>query len=82
MESLPLWGIRAIIRHLGRVDEMQRGAHLTGMSVGFGVAITMALSIGALTSAGLNTAGWGSWVIALSGMLSWSWASSRRGATI
>jgi hypothetical protein len=75
-----LWGVRAVGRHLGRIDEMQRGAHLVAMSVGFGVAMVVALTIGFLSIAGLDSDRWGSWVIYASGMAGWALVALRRGA--
>src|SRR4051794_31136585 len=41
-----LWVMRAVIRHLGRIDEMQRALHVDGMAVGFGVAMITSITVG------------------------------------
>src|SRR3954452_5294054 len=75
-----LWGMRAAIRHLGRIDEMQRALQVDGMAAGFGVAMITSITIGFLALAGLNTNRWGTWVIYSVGMLTWGVASVRRAA--
>ncbi len=77
-----LWGVRAVARHLGRIDEMHRAAHLVAMSFGFGVAMVVALTIGFLSVAGLETERWGSWLIYASGMASWAVVAVRRSAQV
>lgn len=77
-----LWGVRAVGRHLERIDEMQRGAQLVAMSVGFGVAMVVALTIGFLSTAGLDTDRWGSWLIYAAGMAGWAVVAVRRGAPV
>jgi hypothetical protein len=76
-----LWGMRAVIRHLGRIDEMQRALQVDGMAAGFGVAMITAITIGFLALAGMNTNRWGTWVIYSAGMLTWGVASVRRAAS-
>jgi hypothetical protein len=76
-----LWGMRAVIRHLRRIDEMQRALQVDGMAAGFGVAMIMSITIGFLALAGLNTNRWGTWVIYSAGMLTWGVASVRRAAS-
>jgi hypothetical protein len=76
-----LWGMRAVIRHLGRIDEMQRALQVDGMAAGFGVAMITSITIGFLALAGLNTNRWGTWVIYSAGMLTWGVASVRRAAS-
>ncbi len=76
-----LLGVRVVSRHLGRIDEMQRAAHMAAMSVGFGVAMVVAQAIGFLSIAGLDTDRWGAWLISSSGMVGWAFVAVRRGAT-
>jgi hypothetical protein len=76
-----LWVLRAVIRHLGRIDEMQRALHIDGMAAGFGVAMITSITIGFLALAGLDTNRWGTWVIYSAGMLTWAVASGRRAAS-
>jgi uncharacterized membrane protein len=56
-----LWVVRAVIRHLGRIDEMQRALQVDGVAAGFGVAMITSITIGFLAIAGLNTNRWGTW---------------------
>ena len=74
-----LWGMRAVSRHLGRIDEMQRALQVGAMAAGFGVAMITSITIGFLAVAGLNTNRWGTWVIYGAGMLTWGAAVVRRG---
>jgi uncharacterized membrane protein len=67
-----LCGVRAVARHLGRVDEMQRSVQLTGMAAGFGLAMIAAITIGFFAMAGMATGRWGPWAIYSAGMLGWS----------
>lgn len=75
-----LWGVRAVKRHLGRIDEMWRQTHLESMATGFGVAMVVAMTVGFAANAGLDTNRWGSWVIYACGMLAWAASAARRGA--
>ena len=75
-----LWGVRAIARHLSRIDEMGRGVHLAAMSVGFGIAMMTAITLGFLAMAGLDSNNWGPWAIYSAGMAGWAFTSVRRGA--
>lgn len=77
-----LWGVRAVVRHLGRIDEMQRDIHLSAMAFGFGVSMVVSLTVGFLAMAGLDTNRWGPWVIYAAGMAAWSIAAARRGAPV
>ena len=68
---LPMvWVAVAILRHLQRVDEYQRGKLLTGLGVGFAVAMLGSITLGILQSAGLELEGSGFWVYSL-GMIGW-----------
>lgn len=72
-----VWGVRAVARHLGRIDEMQRSLQIDGMAVGFGLAMITAMTVGFLAMAGLDTSRWGSWLIYSVGMLGWIGGLSR-----
>lgn len=76
-----LWGVRAISRHLRRVDEMQRSIQVDAMAAGFGVAMITALTIGFLAMAGLDANRWGPWLIYSSGMLGWLVAATSASRT-
>jgi hypothetical protein len=76
-----LWGMWAVFRHLGRIDEMQRALQVDAMAAGFGVAMISSITIGFLALAGLNTNRWGTWIIYSAGMLTWGIASVRRAAS-
>src|SRR4051794_18412533 len=47
-----LWGVRAIVRHLRRVDEYQRMLQLEAMATGFCVAMITAITLGFVGVAG------------------------------
>ena len=66
-----LYGIRAVGRHVRRVDEMQRDILLRSMAAGFGLAMVASLTIGFLSMAGLDTDTWSPWVIYSAGMAGW-----------
>lgn len=72
-----VWGVRAVARHLGRIDEMQRSLQVDGMAVGFGLAMITAMTVGFLAMAGLDTSRWGPWLIYSVGMLGWIGGLSR-----
>lgn len=67
-----LWVVRAVVRHLGRLDDYQRRLQLRGLAVGFGVAMMTALTLGLLEVAGLAI-GYGltGWIVYGLGMVSW-----------
>lgn len=65
--------VRAVARHLGRIDDFQRLLMLQSLSVGFGTAMAASLTLGFLGIAGLPmlAAGWivyavgmGGWIVA------------------
>lgn len=66
-----LWGVRAIIRHLRRVDEFQRMLQLEAMAAGFGVAMVVSITVGFVGVAGIATVAAG-WVVYGAGMLTWA----------
>lgn len=67
--------IRAVVRHVRRADEFQRRQLLAGQSVGFGVAMLVAVTMGLLEAAGLRTVG-DAWFIYVAGMLGWAVTSA------
>jgi len=67
-----LWVVRAVVRHLGRVDEYARLVLLRGLAGGFVVAMLAALTVGFLELAGLRLGhGGAGWVIYSAGMAGW-----------
>jgi hypothetical protein len=64
------WIVRAVIRHVHRIDDYQRVQLLQGVAVGFAVAMITAVTVGFLGIAGLSgpLAGW---VVYGAGMLGW-----------
>jgi O-antigen/teichoic acid export membrane protein len=62
--------VRAVARHLRRIDEYQRGLLLQALSVGFGVAMVTAVTMGFLGIAGLSGTVTG-WIVYGAGMLGW-----------
>ncbi len=65
-----LWTVRAMLRHLRRVDDYQQLLLLHGLAVGFAIALIASLTVGFLGVAGLPTQ-WAGWVIYSAGMLGW-----------
>ena len=65
-----LWVLRAVVRHLGRIDDYQRQLVLQGLSVGFGTAMITSITAGFAMIAGLTWIGT-PWVIYGAGMAGW-----------
>jgi len=65
-----IWIVRAVVRHLGRIDDYQRHLLLQGLGVGFAVAMVTSLTIGFLDLAKLGVPAPG-WIIYSVGMLGW-----------
>lgn len=65
-----LWVLRAIVRHLRRVDEYQQRQLLLELGVGFAVAMVAAVTLGFLGIAGLNMR-FAGWIVFMIGMASW-----------
>lgn len=63
--------VRAVVRHLRRIDEYQRELLLQGLSLGFGVAMVTAVTMGFLGIAGLSGFITG-WIVYGAGMLGWA----------
>jgi hypothetical protein len=67
-----LWVVRAVVRHLRRIDEYGRLLLLRGFAGGFAVAMLAALSVGFLELAGLVLPhGGAGWAIFIAGMVGW-----------
>lgn len=68
------WMLVAVLRHLSRLDEYQRGLLLRGLAVGFGAAMLASVTLGFLA-----TAGWSPeatpWFVFGIGMGTWGVAS-------
>jgi len=62
--------IRAVARHLHRIDDYQRVLLLESLAVGFGTAMVAAITLGFLGIAGLPTRMVG-WVVYAAGMGGW-----------
>ncbi len=65
-----IWVVRAVVRHLARIDDYQRFLLLQGLAVGFAVAMVAALTIGFLDLAKFGVPAPG-WIIYSAGMLGW-----------
>ena len=65
-----LWCLRAVARHIGRIDDYQQRLLLKGIVIGFGVAMITAVTIGFLGIAGMETR-FAGWIIFVAGMLGW-----------
>lgn len=68
------WTLRAVLRHVQRIDDYQRLLLLQGLGVGFAVAMIASLTLGFLGIAGLPMRHAG-WVVYGAGMLGWIVAS-------
>ena len=66
--------VRAVVRHVRRIDDYQRLLLLQGLAAGFAVAMVTALTLGLLGAAGLETGAAG-WIVYGAGMLGWGIAS-------
>ncbi len=64
-----LWVVRAVVRHVGRLDDYQRLLLLQSLAVGFALAMVAALTVGFLGLAGLSLPA--GWVVYVVGMLGW-----------
>lgn len=70
--------VRAVLRHVRRLDDYQRLLLLQGLAIGFAVAMVAGLTLGFLGPAGLPVRMAG-WVVYAAGMLGWLIASRRVG---
>lgn len=67
--------LRAAMRHVQRVDELQRALLLQGLAVGFAATCVAAVTLGLLEAAGLDLAGSTAWLVYGVGMVAWGVAS-------
>jgi hypothetical protein len=65
-----LWIVRAVVRHVHRVDDYQRLLLVQSLGVGFAIAMIAAVTAGFLGIAGLPMQSAG-WIIYGAGMLAW-----------
>lgn len=65
-----LWVVRAVVRHLRRIDDYQRGLLLQSLGAGFAVAMLTSVTVGFLGVAGLPMR-FAGWAIYGAGMLAW-----------
>lgn len=66
-----LWGVRAVVRQLRRLDEYQRLVQLESMAAGFGVAMVAAITLGFVGAGGTATVA-GGWYVYGAGMTTWA----------
>ncbi len=64
------WMVRAVFRHVRRVDEYQKLLLIQSLAVGFAVAMLTSISLGFLAIAGLRLAD-APWIVYGAGMLGW-----------
>lgn len=72
------WIVRAVVRHLHRLDDYQRLLELQGLGVGFAVAMLSAVGVGFLAIAGLPAVAAG-WIVFTAGMAAWIVAAMATG---
>jgi integral membrane sensor domain MASE1 len=65
-----LWIVRAVLRHVRRIDDYQRLLLLQALGGGFAVAMIASVTLAFLEIAGLSVPGVG-WIIYGAGMLGW-----------
>lgn len=73
-----LWGVRAVVRHLRRIDEYQRLLQLEAMAAGFGVAMITAVTVGFIGVGGGVTRAAG-WIVYGAGMATWALVALAQG---
>jgi len=69
-----LWVVRAVVRHIGRIDDYQRLLMLRGLAIGFGLAMVTSLTLGLLEFTGLDLPT--GWIVYGVGMLGWAIAAA------
>lgn len=72
-----LWGVRAVVRALRRMDEFQRMLQLESMAAGFAMAMAASVTLGFVGVAGTATVSAG-WIVYSVGMLTWALALAFR----
>lgn len=65
-----VWMVIAMVRHVRRIDELQRALLLRSFAVGFGAAMLIALTIALVSSAGVDTRH-SEWAVFIGGMIAW-----------
>lgn len=76
-----LWVMRAVWRHIGRIDDYQRLLLLRGLAGGFAVAMIAAITMGFLGIAGLPISPpITGWVVYSAGMVGWIVSAAVGGA--
>jgi hypothetical protein len=70
------WIVRAVLRHVRRVDEYQKLLQLQSLAVGFAVAMLAAITLGFLATAGLRLES-APWILYGAGMLGWAVTGTR-----
>lgn len=70
-----LWSAAAVVRHLRRVDELQRRMVVDALAWGFGVAMVTAIGAALVRSAGVAV-GDVEWAVFLAGMLGFAAAAA------
>lgn len=73
-----LWVLRAVLRHLRRIDEYQRLLQLEALATGFGVAMIASLTLGFVGVGGVATRAAG-WIVYGVGMASWGLVAAVQG---
>jgi hypothetical protein len=73
-----LWGVRAVVRHLRRIDEYQRALQLEAMAAGFGVAMITAITVGFVGVGGAASRASG-WIVYGAGMATWALVAVAQG---
>lgn len=66
--------IRAVVRHVRRIDDYQQRLLLRSLGIGFATAMTTAMTVGFLGIAGLALPS--GWIIFGAGMLAWAAAAT------
>lgn len=66
-----LWVVRAVLRHLRRIDDYQRRLLFQGLAIGFATAMITSMTVGFLGIAGLALPVVG-WITFGAGMLGWA----------
>ena len=65
------WTVRAVFRHVRRIDEYQKLLLIQSIAVGFAVAMLTSISLGFLAIAGLQMRE-APWIVYGAGMLGWA----------
>lgn len=72
------WVVRAVVRHVRRIDDYQRRLLFEALGVAFGVTMIASVTVGFLGIAGLTlSASVAGWLIYSAGMLTWLVVANR-----